>query len=460
MVAKIVKSLVLSLFVLFLVTPMSVEAKASQNIKVILDGKEVVFDQPPVVEKGRTLVPVRAIFEAIGMKVGYDSKTKTITADGDDMTITMQVNNYIFSVVNPLNTDTNKNFGVRQELDVPPRIISSRTLVPVGTIFKAIGCEVSWDEKARAVNIVSMGTKKLVKKDNHKLDYKLEKAIYDNNYNEAKQLLEQGANPNSSLLACPLLFNTEDIEMTKLLIQFGGDVNATYSELIRDLITSEYTDEFYVQSIVFDKINYEQAEIVKMYVENGLNLEAKNMWGMTPLEYAKFCYFDSNIVDPPNEYVVKLELQLRKTVEALGGTLDRPIIYLTQSEAEIFESYLSGLAYISEDMVRGMTYFKEDNKAEADELFIKMTQKCNALKEYKLQAKLSPIQIRFDRFYYFAINGCEEFLKAGTGESVFSGVNAFLDAAIQGQLLMRDLKELVPEYYKDNDLHSTPADIR
>lgn len=41
----------------------------ASNIKVTINGSQVQFDQPPVIKDGRTLVPLRAIFEAMGCTV-------------------------------------------------------------------------------------------------------------------------------------------------------------------------------------------------------------------------------------------------------------------------------------------------------------------------------------------------------------------------------------------------------
>ncbi|WP_035107550.1 stalk domain-containing protein, partial [Desulfovirgula thermocuniculi] len=45
------------------------------GVSVQVDGKELVCDTPPVVEQGRVLVPLRAIFEALGASVEWDGST-------------------------------------------------------------------------------------------------------------------------------------------------------------------------------------------------------------------------------------------------------------------------------------------------------------------------------------------------------------------------------------------------
>jgi len=50
-------------------------------IRVILEGKEVEFDVPPQIINGRTMLPVRAIFEALGATVKWDPEPQNITAE-------------------------------------------------------------------------------------------------------------------------------------------------------------------------------------------------------------------------------------------------------------------------------------------------------------------------------------------------------------------------------------------
>lgn len=54
--------------------------KIGSNVMDV-DGRKVLLDQPAIIDKttSRTLVPIRAISEALGAEVGWDDKTKTVT---------------------------------------------------------------------------------------------------------------------------------------------------------------------------------------------------------------------------------------------------------------------------------------------------------------------------------------------------------------------------------------------
>lgn len=60
-----------------------IRIKIGENYMTV-DGKKVALDQPAVIDKktNRTLIPVRAITEALGCEVMWDAQTKTITIRG------------------------------------------------------------------------------------------------------------------------------------------------------------------------------------------------------------------------------------------------------------------------------------------------------------------------------------------------------------------------------------------
>lgn len=111
-------------------------------IKVLLNGTEIYFDQEPVIKNGRTLVPMRAVFEAMGATVEWDGESQTIKAVKDGRTVIMIINHKAITID-----------GVRLELDVEPQIINGRTLVPVRAVAESLDAEVTWDGVTKTVII-------------------------------------------------------------------------------------------------------------------------------------------------------------------------------------------------------------------------------------------------------------------------------------------------------------------
>lgn len=109
-------------------------------IKVFVNGVELQTDQPPIIRNGRTLVPLRAIFEALNARVIYDEGSRKITATRDDTRIVLYTN-FTTAVVN------NKQVP----LDVPATVVNGRTLVPVRFVSEALGDRVTYNATTRQV---------------------------------------------------------------------------------------------------------------------------------------------------------------------------------------------------------------------------------------------------------------------------------------------------------------------
>ena len=121
---------------------------AQKAISVELNGTEVAFDQPPVMINDRVMVPIRAIFEALGYTVEWNQDTQTAVATKSNNTISVQMNN------SNINYILNGSSGTYY-CDVLPQMVSDRILVPVRAVSESAGCEVNWDEKENTVHIKS-----------------------------------------------------------------------------------------------------------------------------------------------------------------------------------------------------------------------------------------------------------------------------------------------------------------
>ncbi|WP_027400341.1 stalk domain-containing protein [Anaerovorax odorimutans] len=115
---------------------------SSNEIKVLLNGKNINFDQPPVNLNNRVLVPMRGIFQELGAEVNWDSAEKKVTAALENNEIEL----YIGSETAYVN-------GTEYFLDVPASIISGRTMVPIRFIAQSLKAEVEWKDETKTVEI-------------------------------------------------------------------------------------------------------------------------------------------------------------------------------------------------------------------------------------------------------------------------------------------------------------------
>ncbi|MBR4874301.1 MAG: leucine-rich repeat protein [Clostridia bacterium] len=122
--------------------PFNASLPLPEEIMVSVNNVLLTFDQPPVIVDNRTLVPLRAIFEALGATVDWNAKTRTVTAVRGKDKISLVVDTNVL----------NKN-GKETEIDVPAKIIGDRTMVPVRAISEALDSNVEWNPYVRTVYI-------------------------------------------------------------------------------------------------------------------------------------------------------------------------------------------------------------------------------------------------------------------------------------------------------------------
>ncbi len=114
----------------------------SERIPVYINNKELCFDVDPIIVNGRTLVPMRDVFENLGAVVTWNGEYETATAEKGDITVVVQIG-----------SDTMRKNNQIISLEAPARIHINRTLVPARAVSEAFGAKVSWNEKERAVYI-------------------------------------------------------------------------------------------------------------------------------------------------------------------------------------------------------------------------------------------------------------------------------------------------------------------
>lgn len=129
------------------------------NFKIKYDNKTVTYNKErvylyvnskpvenlplePIILNDYTLVPARETFEKIGADVTWIKDTEQVQIVYKDMIVLMKIN------------DTNATVnGNLFKMDIPPKLINSKTMIPVRFVSEAIGLDVQWDNKTRIINI-------------------------------------------------------------------------------------------------------------------------------------------------------------------------------------------------------------------------------------------------------------------------------------------------------------------
>lgn len=156
---------VAAILIMFLVGVILVPIEASLNegkmamangpldeVKVTIDNKQIRFSEelghPFIDENGRTLVPLRAVMEAFGAKVGWDNDIRAAILEKDEIKIYVPVDQY-YIIKNDvqIGSDTCAVIGSDE-----------RTYIPIRTVVEAFGAAIGWDNDNRTVVITSDGS--------------------------------------------------------------------------------------------------------------------------------------------------------------------------------------------------------------------------------------------------------------------------------------------------------------
>ena len=119
------------------------------SIKVMLNGTYVDFDVEPQLINDRTMVPFRAIFEAMGATVQWDQDLWQATGEKDGKKVSMIIDSTEVVV-------TNNGEEKIISIDQAPTLVDGRTLVPVRFVAQAFDKIVAWDNDERTVIIFDL----------------------------------------------------------------------------------------------------------------------------------------------------------------------------------------------------------------------------------------------------------------------------------------------------------------
>ncbi|MCH5211639.1 MAG: copper amine oxidase N-terminal domain-containing protein [Oscillospiraceae bacterium] len=129
--------------------PLCVNAADSVNIE--LNGEKMQLEQEPFINDGNTLVPMRAIFEALGAEVEWDGTERKIYSRKNDSMIELKIDShemYVYPNILMSSRDT-------VTLEKAPVIVDDFTYVPLRAVAEAFDAVVDWNGDTRTVSITT-----------------------------------------------------------------------------------------------------------------------------------------------------------------------------------------------------------------------------------------------------------------------------------------------------------------
>lgn len=141
-----IKKSVIFLFLLSLaVFGFSPRSWADTKVNVSLNGNPLPLTPEPLIREGRTLIPIRPMFEAINATVTWEGPTQTVTATRGDKYVRFNIDERFACL------DVNCTKGAL--MDVPAQLINHKTFVPLRFVSTALGAGASWDAQNNTARI-------------------------------------------------------------------------------------------------------------------------------------------------------------------------------------------------------------------------------------------------------------------------------------------------------------------
>lgn len=145
------------IFSILLLLMVSGTVYASNDIKVVINNRELYTADKPVIVDGRTMLPLRAIGEAMDCEVIWVNGTQTANLKNETTIVSMQIGNKNITKVKRTNQEQKL-----LQTDVPPMLINGKTYIPVRAFAEALDAVVGWDGTTNTVIIVYDTTLKYV----------------------------------------------------------------------------------------------------------------------------------------------------------------------------------------------------------------------------------------------------------------------------------------------------------
>lgn len=115
------------------------------NTEYLINGNTNTMEVAPYIKDGRTMLPVRALANAIGIpdsNITWNSYEEKVIVQKHDRKVQLTIGQNIINV--------NGNDIV---IDVAPEITDDRTFLPLRALMDAFGISINWDDKAKSVTV-------------------------------------------------------------------------------------------------------------------------------------------------------------------------------------------------------------------------------------------------------------------------------------------------------------------
>lgn len=182
------KKYICSAFIMLLIfLPSTIFAK---NIAIYVDSVPLAMDVPPIIVKGRTLVPISAIGRSLNANVVWNEANRSISISKGSSIVRLSLDSKVAYVNDKMVL-----------LEVPAQSVRGRTMVPLSFIGTAFNEAVRWDASGLAILIDSESPVRAFEQDEYnenKLDSHKISTKHTDHINRIKDYVESNDLTNTN----------------------------------------------------------------------------------------------------------------------------------------------------------------------------------------------------------------------------------------------------------------------
>ncbi|MCX7773794.1 MAG: stalk domain-containing protein [Clostridia bacterium] len=118
--------------------------------EVEVKGESVALKAPPLIEKGRMLVPLNGVFEKLHAEVAFDKATNKISIEDKYTTVVLTLDDAQALVYKKFDFT---GLPLKASLEVAPRLVDGQVYIPLRFVAESLGLTVEWNAKTRTASL-------------------------------------------------------------------------------------------------------------------------------------------------------------------------------------------------------------------------------------------------------------------------------------------------------------------
>jgi photosystem II stability/assembly factor-like uncharacterized protein len=127
------------------VTTVIIELKIGSST-MLVDGRPIVLEAAPIILNSRTLLPIRAVVEAVGGTIAWEALARKVTIVRNDKTLELWIGRNVAEL-------NGQSISIDSDAKVVPVIMNGRTLLPLRFVAEALTLDVQWNGTTKTVTI-------------------------------------------------------------------------------------------------------------------------------------------------------------------------------------------------------------------------------------------------------------------------------------------------------------------